>query len=53
MGQRVREQGTELLGDVGRNFRVGVGYNFTDFSDDLTKFDYTHRGWYLNLVGRY
>jgi len=39
--------------DVGRNFRVGVGYNFTDFSDDLTKFDYTHRGWYLNLVGRY
>jgi hypothetical protein len=39
--------------DIGRNFRVGVGYNFTDFSDDLTRFDYTHRGWYLNLVGRY
>lgn len=39
--------------DIGRNFRVGVGYNFTDFSDDLTKFDYSHRGWYLNLVGRY
>jgi hypothetical protein len=53
MGQRVREQGAELLGDVRRNFRVGVGYNFTDFCDDLTKFDYTHRGWYLNLVGRY
>ena len=45
-----------LLGvdrDLGRNFRVGVGYNFTDFSDDLTDFDYDHRGWFLNLVGTY
>lgn len=39
--------------DIGRNFRVGVGYNFTDFSDDLTNFDYDHKGWYLNLVGTY
>ncbi len=39
--------------DIGRNFRVGVGYNFTDFSDDLTNFDYDHRGWFLNLVGSY
>lgn len=39
--------------DVGRNFRIGVGYNFTDFSDDLTDFDYDHRGWFLNLVGKY
>ena len=45
-----------LLGldrDIGRNFRIGAGYNFTDFSDDLTDFDYDHRGWFLNLVGRY
>ena len=39
--------------DIGRNFRVGVGYNFTEFSDDLTNFDYDHKGWFLNLVGRY
>lgn len=39
--------------DLGRNFRAGVGYNFTDFSDSLTDFDYNHRGWYLNVVGRY
>lgn len=39
--------------DVGRNFRMGVGYNFTDFSDDLTRFDYDHRGWYLTMSGRY
>ncbi len=39
--------------DIGRNFRIGLGYNFTDFSDDLTNFDYDHKGWFLNLVGRY
>ena len=39
--------------DIGRNFRVGVGYNFTDFSDDLTDFDYDHRGFFLNFVGKY
>ena len=39
--------------DIGRNFRVGVGYNFTEFSDDLTDFDYDHRGWFINFVGSY
>ena len=50
-----RRQGA-LVGldrDIGRNFRVGVGYNFTDFSDKLTDFDYDHRGWFLNVVGSY
>lgn len=45
-----------LLGvdrDLGKNMRVGVGYNFTEFSDDLTDFDYDHKGWFLNLVGWY
>ena len=39
--------------DIGRNFRIGLGYNFTEFSDDLTNFDYDHKGWFLNLVGTY
>ncbi|KAF1712710.1 hypothetical protein CSC70_03645 [Pseudoxanthomonas kalamensis DSM 18571] len=39
--------------DLGKNFRIGVGYNFTDFSDDLTDFDYDHKGWFINLVGTY
>jgi hypothetical protein len=39
--------------DLSKNFRIGVGYNFTDFSDDLTDFDYDHKGWFLNLVGTY
>ncbi|MEL1265891.1 hypothetical protein [Pseudoxanthomonas putridarboris] len=38
---------------IGPNFRVGVGYNFTDFSSDLTDHDYDHRGWFLNFVGSY
>jgi len=45
-----------LLGldrDLNKNFRIGVGYNFTEFSDDLTDFDYDHEGWFLNLVGTY
>lgn len=39
--------------DIGRNFRIGAGYNFTDFSDDLTEFDYDHQGWFVNFVGSY
>jgi hypothetical protein len=39
--------------DVTDNFRIGAGYNFTEFSDDLTEFDYDHKGWYINLVGTY
>lgn len=55
----VKDGGTRqgwMLGvdrDIGRNFRIGIGYNFTDFSDDLTNFDYDHKGFFLNVVGRY
>jgi outer membrane protein OmpA-like peptidoglycan-associated protein len=38
---------------IGNNFKVGVGYNFTDFSDDLRDLDYDNQGWFLNLVGKY
>jgi hypothetical protein len=39
--------------DIGKNFRIGLGYNFTDFNDDLTKFDYKYKGFFINLVGSY
>jgi flagellar motor protein MotB len=32
--------------------KLGVGWNFTDFSDDLTNLSYTHRGVFINLVGK-
>jgi hypothetical protein len=38
---------------LGERFRVGVGYNFTDFSDDLTRVDFDHAGWFLNVSGNY
>jgi len=38
---------------VGDNFRIGLGYNFTSFSDNLAELDYEHKGWFLNLTGTY
>lgn len=39
--------------DITNNLRIGAGYNFTKFSDDLTDFDYDHKGWFINFVGTY
>jgi hypothetical protein len=36
---------------LGDNLKVGVGYNFTDFSEDLTDLSYDHHGLFFNLVG--
>ena len=36
---------------LGRHLKAGVGYNFTDFSDDLTDLDFNHQGVFLNLTG--
>ena len=38
---------------INENFRVGLGYNFTQFSDKLTSLDFDHEGWFLNLTGVY
>ena len=38
---------------VNENLRFGVGYNFTDFSDDLTDLDYDHAGWFINLTASF
>ena len=36
---------------LNQHFKVGVGYNFTDFSDDLTDLSFDHRGVFLNMTG--
>ncbi len=36
---------------VGDHLKVGLGYNFTDFSDDLTDLSFDHSGIFLNLTG--
>jgi hypothetical protein len=38
---------------VGEHIKLGVGYNFTDFSDDLTDLSYDSQGAFINLVGKY
>jgi len=35
---------------IGKNLKIGVGYNFTDFSDDLTDLGYDHRGAFFNII---
>lgn len=35
----------------GDHLKVGLGYNFTDFSDDLTDLSFDHHGVFLNLTG--
>jgi flagellar motor protein MotB len=38
---------------LGNHIKVGVGYNFSDFSDDLTQLDYKHQGLFINLIGKF
>ncbi len=37
---------------LGNNLKIGVGYNFTDFSDDLTDLDFDSQGLFINIVGK-
>lgn len=38
---------------VGDNVKVGLGYSWSDFSDDLTDQSYTSHGPFLNILGRF
>jgi len=42
-----------LYRHVGDNTKIGVGYNFSRFSDDLRDFDADSDGFFLNLVGKF
>jgi hypothetical protein len=44
---------TTLYRYFGEHFKVGLGYNFTDFSEDLTDLSYDHHGIFLNMVGTF
>ena len=37
----------------GEHVKLGVGYNFTDFSDDLTDLSYRSAGPFINILGIY
>jgi hypothetical protein len=36
---------------LGDHLKFGVGYNFTDFSTDLTDMSFDHQGFFLNVTG--
>ena len=38
---------------LGNNLKIGGGYNFADFSDDLTNMDYTTQGLFINIIGKF
>ena len=42
-----------LYRHLGRQLKLGAGYNFTDYSDDLTNLDYNNGGWYVDLIGKW
>ncbi|WP_236250589.1 OmpA family protein [Microbulbifer sp. ALW1] len=42
-----------LYRQMGRHFKAGIGYNFTDFSDDLTDLDYDSQGVFINMIGKF
>jgi hypothetical protein len=44
---------TAVYRHVGDNFKVGAGYNFGRFTDDLRDMTLDDRGVFLNLVGTY
>lgn len=38
---------------LGQNLKIGVGYNFTDFSDDLTDLSYNEHGVFFNIIAKF
>jgi hypothetical protein len=45
---------TELMWKPVKHFRIGVGWNFTDFSDnEFSDNDYSQEGWFLRFQGTF
>jgi hypothetical protein len=51
IGQRRSGALAAIYHRIGNNLKAGVGYNFTNFSDELTDLKYNHKGVFLNLIG--
>ena len=37
----------------GDNLKLGVGYNFADFSDDLSDVTFDDEGLFVNVIGKF
>ncbi|MDJ0612745.1 MAG: TonB-dependent receptor [Rhizobiaceae bacterium] len=38
---------------INDNLKIGVGYNFSDFSDDITDLTYDDEGIFVNVIGKF
>jgi len=38
---------------VGDHLKIGAGYNFTNYSDELTDVSYRSHGFFVNMLGKY
>jgi len=38
---------------INDNLKIGVGYNFSDFSDDVTDLTYDDGGVFVNVIGKF
>ncbi len=43
----------ELTKNLNKNFQIGLGYNFSKFSDDLAHQDYTSQGPFIRITGKF
>lgn len=39
--------------EIHKHLKVGAGYNFTEFDDDLSDLDYDAKGWFVNIIGKF
>ncbi|MCF6324594.1 MAG: OmpA family protein [Gammaproteobacteria bacterium] len=45
---------SEITWEANRHMRLGLGYNFTDFSDnEFSANDYSTEGWFVRIQGKY
>ncbi len=42
-----------LYRHIGEHMKLGIGYNFTDFNDDLKDAEYDNHGWFVDLIGKW
>jgi hypothetical protein len=38
---------------IGDKLKIGAGYNFTDYSDNLTDVSYRSRGFFINTIAKF
>lgn len=38
---------------INKNMKLGLGYNFTSFNDDLSRNNYKAKGMFINIIGKF